>query len=161
MPVERLYIYRSGTTNACALTAEKGEPRLPAPLAPDRWQFWMQTSRHQTDDALYGFALETAMTQIANRGYYLFTGSTRLLETRGVAQSAIPQLSIMSAVRSLRSYGSRHFRGPSNRRPRRACSAPYVSDRDARGSLAWCEDRRGCWRGSINAAALPGDTRAR
>lgn len=62
MPVQRFYIYRCGTTNACALTGEKSEPRLPAPLAPKRWQFWMQTSRHQTDNALYGFALETAMT---------------------------------------------------------------------------------------------------
>ena len=96
MPVQRLYIYRCGTTNACALTGEKGEPRLPAPLAPERWQFWMQTSRHQTDNALYGFALETAMTQITARGYYLFTGSSRLLETRSVARPAIPQLPIMS-----------------------------------------------------------------
>ena len=43
MPFQRLYIYRCGTTNACALTGKKGDPRLPAPLAPDRWQFWMQT----------------------------------------------------------------------------------------------------------------------
>jgi hypothetical protein len=95
MPVQRLYIYRCGTTNACALTGEKSEPRLPAPLAPDRWQFWMQTSRDQTDDALYGFS-HTAMNQITARGYYLFTGSSRLLETRSVARSAIPQLPIMS-----------------------------------------------------------------
>ena len=47
----------------------------------------MQTGYHQTDNALYGFALETAMTQIAARGYYLFTGSTRLLENRGRATS--------------------------------------------------------------------------
>ena len=85
MPVERLYIYRCGATNACALTAEKGDPRLPAPLARDHWQFWMQTSRHQTEDRLHGFALETAETQIAARGYYLFTGSTKLLATRVVA----------------------------------------------------------------------------
>ena len=95
MPVQRLYIHRCGATNACALTADKGEPRLPAPLAPHRWQFWMQTSRHQTDDALYGFTLETAMTQIAAKGFYLFTGSARLLETRNVARPAIPR-SIMS-----------------------------------------------------------------
>ena len=95
MPVQRLYIYRCGTTNACALTGEKGEPRLPAPLAPEHWQFWMQTSRDQTDDALYGFAQEIAMTQIAARGYYLFTGSSRLLETRSVARPAIPRLPIM------------------------------------------------------------------
>ena len=98
MPVERLYIYRCGTTNACALTAEKGGSRLPAPLAAGHWQFWMQTSCHQTEDRLDGFALETAQTQIAARGYYLFTGSTKLLATRHVARCAIPQLSIMSDV---------------------------------------------------------------
>jgi hypothetical protein len=96
MPVERLYIYRCGTTNACALTAEKGDSRLPAPLAAGHRQFWMQTSRHQTEDRLDGFALETAQTQIAARGYYLFTGSTKLLANRNVARSATPQLSIMS-----------------------------------------------------------------
>jgi len=58
----------------------------------------MQTGCHQTDNALYGFALETAMTQIAARGYYLFTGSTKLLETRSVARPAIPKLSIISDV---------------------------------------------------------------
>jgi hypothetical protein len=49
----RLYIHRSGTTNACALTGAKDEPRLPAPLAPDHWQFWMQINDYQTDDAPY------------------------------------------------------------------------------------------------------------
>ena len=87
MPVQRLYIYRCGTTNACALTGEKGDSRLPAPLAPDRWQFWMQTSRHQTEDRLHGFALETAVTQIAAKGDYLFTGSIRLLDARVVTRS--------------------------------------------------------------------------
>ena len=73
------------------LTGKKGDPRLPAPLAPDRWQFWMQTGCHQTDNAVCGFALETAEPQIAATGYYLFTGSTRLLETRRMARPAIPQ----------------------------------------------------------------------
>lgn len=91
MPVERLYIYRRGTTNACALTGEKGDPRLPVPLAPDRWQFWMQTSRHSTEDGLHGFAMETAVTQIAARGYYLFTGSARLLATRVTPPAAALQ----------------------------------------------------------------------
>ena len=98
MPLQRLYIYRCGTTNACALTGVKGDPRLPAPLAPDRWQFWMQTGCHQTDNALYSFALETAKTQIAAKGYYLFTGSARLLEPRRVARPATPKLSIMPDV---------------------------------------------------------------
>ena len=82
MPVQRFYIYRYGATNACALTGEKGEPRLPAPLAHDRWKFWMQTSCHETEDGLHGFALRTAVTQIAAKGYYLFAGSIKLLEPR-------------------------------------------------------------------------------
>ena len=93
MPVERLYIYRRGATNACALTGEKGDTRLPAPLAPDRWQFWMQTSRYPIDDGLHGFAMETAVTQIDARGFYLFTGSPKLLATRIVARVAIPHVS--------------------------------------------------------------------
>jgi hypothetical protein len=94
MSVERLYVYRRGETNACALTAEKGDPRLPAPLAPDRWQFWLQTSRYPIEDGLHGFAMETAVTQIDARGYYLFTGSPRLLATRVVARAAALQASI-------------------------------------------------------------------
>jgi hypothetical protein len=93
MPVERLYIYRRGATNACALTGEKGDYRLPAPLAPDRWQFWMQTSRHPIENGLHGFAMEPAVTQIDARGYYLFTGSDRLFAIRVVARSATPQAS--------------------------------------------------------------------
>jgi len=88
MSVQRLYIYRNGATNGCALTGEKSDSRLPAPLAPDRWQFWMQTSRHQTENGLYGFGPETASAQIAATGYYLFTGSTKLLDARIVARSA-------------------------------------------------------------------------
>jgi hypothetical protein len=88
MSVKRLYIYRYGTTTACALTGEKEDGRLPAPLAPERWQFWMETSDHHTEDGLYGFTLKIAETQIADRGYYIFTGSMKLLDARvGVAAS--------------------------------------------------------------------------
>ena len=96
MPVDQLYIYRRGATNACALTGEKNDPRLPAPLPPDRWQFWMQIGCHQTEEGLHGFAMETALTQIAARGYYLFTGSARLLAPRVVARAATPQVSIIA-----------------------------------------------------------------
>ena len=78
MPILRLYIYRCGATNVCALTGEKGNSRLPAPLAPDRWQFWMQTSCNPTEDGLHGFAMEAAVTQIAARGYYLFCADRAL-----------------------------------------------------------------------------------
>jgi hypothetical protein len=82
MSVKRLYIHRCGTTNAFALTGEKDDPRLPAPLAPERWQFWMETSDDRTENGLYGFTLKIAETQIAARGYYLFTGSMKLLDAR-------------------------------------------------------------------------------
>ena len=41
--------------------------------------------------------METAVTQIAARGYYLFTGSARLLATRVSARAAAPQVSIGAA----------------------------------------------------------------
>ena len=78
MPFQRLYIYRCGATNACALTGEKGDARLPARLASDRWQFWMQISLPDRG-GIYGFGMETALTQIAGKGFYLFTGSIKLL----------------------------------------------------------------------------------
>lgn len=95
MAVQRFYIYCYGATNACALTGEKGDLRLPSPLARDRWQFWMQTGCHQTEEGLYGFAMETAVTQVAAMGYYLFTGSPRLLATRHVELATTPQASII------------------------------------------------------------------
>ena len=86
MSVKRLYIYRCGTTTTFGLTGRKEDGRLPAPLAPERWQFSIETSDHHTEDGLYGFTLKIAETQIAARGYYLFTGSMELLDARvGVA----------------------------------------------------------------------------
>ena len=78
------------------LPARKATPVCPALLAPDRWQFWMQTSRHPIEEGLHGFAMETAVTQIDARGYYLFTGSPQLLATRVVARAAIPNVSIIA-----------------------------------------------------------------
>jgi hypothetical protein len=90
MSVQRLYIYRWGATNACALTGEKDHSRLPAPLPPGRWQFRMQTSRRQTEDHLYGFAEELAVTQIAAKGFCLFTGSSKLLDARIAVKASSP-----------------------------------------------------------------------
>jgi hypothetical protein len=87
MAVERFYIYRSGMTNACALTSEKSTPRLPS----NDWQFWMQTSRHQNDDNRYGFNWEAALTGIATKGYYLFPGSSKLLDARVTARPTKPE----------------------------------------------------------------------
>jgi hypothetical protein len=86
MPVERLYIYRSGKSNACALTREKNDPRLP----PNGWRFWMQAGHHQCEDDQYGFAWEAAVTGINAKGYYIFTGSIRLLEGHATVRSKAP-----------------------------------------------------------------------
>ena len=79
MTAERFYIYRCGTTDMCALTKTKGDTRLPPAVAPDRWQFWMQTGRLQAEDGRYGFKLEAALKEIAAEGFSLFTGSSTLL----------------------------------------------------------------------------------
>lgn len=84
MAVERFYVYRSGKTNACALTREKSDTCLP----PSGWQFWMQATRHQSEDGRYGFNWEAAVSEIAAKGYYLFAGSSRLLDGRVPARSA-------------------------------------------------------------------------
>lgn len=79
MTAERFYIYRCGTSNACALTRKKDDTRLPPAVAPARWQLWMQIGRLQAEDGRYGFNLEAALTEIAAKGYSPFTGSTKLL----------------------------------------------------------------------------------
>jgi len=79
MTAERFYVYRCGATDACALTRKKGDTHLPPAAGPDRWQFWMQTGRLQTQDGQYGFNLEAALKEIAAKGYSLFTGSPKLL----------------------------------------------------------------------------------
>ena len=77
MTVERFYIYRCGSSDACALTQKKDYSSLP--VAPDRWRFWMQIGRLQAQDGRYGFKLEAALTEIAAAGYSLFAGSPKLL----------------------------------------------------------------------------------
>ena len=84
--VERFYIYRSGTSNACALTREKGDSRLPA----NAWRFWLQASRDQSEDGRFGFNWEAAVTEIAVKGYYLFAGSSRLPAGRTAARPEGP-----------------------------------------------------------------------
>ena len=84
MAVDRFYIYRSGKTKACALTREKYDPRLP----PNGWEFWMQASGHQSEDGRYGFDWVEAVNEVSAKGYYLFTGSTKLLAGRLAARSA-------------------------------------------------------------------------
>ena len=79
MAPERFYIYRCGKTDACAVTATKDEPRLARSLCPTRWQFWMQVTRHQFEDGRSGFTFDAAIAEINAKGYFLFTGSPKLL----------------------------------------------------------------------------------
>lgn len=88
MAVERFYVYRSGATDACALTGAKDDPRLPPATAPDSWRFWMQIGRLQAEDSLYGFNIQAAVDEIAAKGFSLFTGSGKLLGGRLAAPSA-------------------------------------------------------------------------
>src|SRR5262245_3134952 len=84
---KRLYIYRVGGTDRCALTAIKNEPRLPLVAVPDRWRLWMQISPPQGQHRRYGFDIQAAVRAIIANGYYLFTGSEVLLRQRPLARS--------------------------------------------------------------------------
>jgi hypothetical protein len=83
---KRIYIYRSGDTNNCALTGAKDDPRLPPLAAPCRWHFWMQVGPLQPEHRGYGFDLCAAVKEIAANGYHLFTGSQALLRKRPPAR---------------------------------------------------------------------------
>jgi hypothetical protein len=82
MAAERFYIYRSGETDACALTGAKDDPRLPSGGAQGSWQFWMQIGRMQAEGGRYGFDIKAAVEDIATKGYFLFTGSRKLFDGR-------------------------------------------------------------------------------
>ena len=78
MAAERFYIHRCGKTDFCALTSAKSETRLPQPPSLPGWAFWMQVTRHQVEEARFGFAFDTAISRIQVDGYYLFTGTATL-----------------------------------------------------------------------------------
>jgi hypothetical protein len=82
MAAERFYIYRSGDTDACALTGTKDDPRLPSGGAQGTWQFWMQIGRMQAEGGRYGFDIKAAVEDIATKGFSLFTGSRKLFGVR-------------------------------------------------------------------------------
>jgi hypothetical protein len=84
---KRLYIYRVGATDRCALTAVKNEPRLPPVAAPDCWRFWMQISPPQEQHRRYGFDVQSAVQAVVASGYHLFTGSADLLRDRPLVPS--------------------------------------------------------------------------
>ncbi|NJO32135.1 MAG: hypothetical protein HC869_02430 [Rhodospirillales bacterium] len=74
----RIYIYRSGTTDTCALTADKSDPPLPRGSG-DSWRLWMQIGPLQAQGHRYGFDIRAAVDAITVNRYYLFTGSAALL----------------------------------------------------------------------------------
>jgi len=76
---KRIYIYRSGATDNCALTGTKNDPRLPPAPVPDSWRFWMQIGPLQAQGGRCGFDVRAAVDGISTKGYYLFTGSSALL----------------------------------------------------------------------------------
>lgn len=79
---QRIYIYRSGATNQCALTAVRSKPRLPPIPGPSAWQFWMQIGPLQAQGGRYGFEIHSAIQAIRTDGYHLFVGSASLLGGR-------------------------------------------------------------------------------
>ena len=80
MTAERFYIYRCGKSDSCAVTAIKNDARLLRSLCPTNWQFCMQITRHQVEDGCSGFTFEAAFAEIKAKGYFLFTGSPKLLD---------------------------------------------------------------------------------
>ena len=87
---KRIYIYRSGETQHCALTGAKDDPRLPPAPLPDGWRFWMQIGPLQAQGNRYGFGIQAAVQGITTSGYYLFTGSRALLGGRRSARAKPP-----------------------------------------------------------------------
>ena len=75
----RLYIYRSGASGYCALTAEKKDVDLPPTTGAKEWRFWMQIGPVQAQNGRLGFDVPTAVSALVRDGFHLFTGSTALL----------------------------------------------------------------------------------
>ena len=90
MAAERFYIYRCGQTESCAVTGAKADSRLLASLCPTNWQFWMQITRYQAEDGCSGFTFDAAVAGIKDKGYFLFTGSPKLLGERASVSEGSP-----------------------------------------------------------------------
>jgi hypothetical protein len=75
----RIYIYRNGVSDTCALTAVRNNAHLPLSSDADVWRLWMQIGPLQAQRGTYGFDIRTAVNAINTHGYYLFTGSAELL----------------------------------------------------------------------------------
>ena len=86
---KRIYIYRGGATDNCALTETKNDPRLPPAPAPDNWRFWMQIGPLQAQGRRCGFDVRAAVHGIRTQGYYLFKGSRTLLRERSAVTSGL------------------------------------------------------------------------
>jgi hypothetical protein len=87
MAVERFYIYRSGATDSCAVTATKNDERL-IRSPPLGWRFWKQITRNQGEDGRNGFSFDAAEADIKSDGFFLFRGSPQLLDKIGLVRPA-------------------------------------------------------------------------
>src|SRR4030095_5207024 len=74
MTVRRLYIYRRGDTDQCAIVRIKDHASLPLGVA-DEWRFWMQIGPLQAQGGRCGFNIQAAIDDIVGKGYCLFRGS--------------------------------------------------------------------------------------
>ena len=81
MTVRRLYIYRRGDTDQCAIMRIKDYASLPLGVA-DEWRFWMQIGPLQAQGGRCGFNIQAAIDDIVGKGYCLFRGSDKLLGRR-------------------------------------------------------------------------------
>jgi hypothetical protein len=54
----------------------------------------MQVTRDQSDDGRYGFNWDAAVSEIAGKEYYLFTGSSKLLDARLAARSTTGSINV-------------------------------------------------------------------
>lgn len=79
MAAERFYIHRQGGTTSCALTAHKANAELPLAAEAGPWQYWMTVTRFQVEDGRLGFVFHEAVARIEAEGFFLFTGSPKLL----------------------------------------------------------------------------------
>lgn len=78
----RIYIHRSGASDACALTVARSNAHLPRSSCAGNWRLWMQIGPLQAQRGKYGFDLRAAVSALASDGYFFFKGSDELLRDR-------------------------------------------------------------------------------
>ena len=78
MVAERFFIFRFGTSDACALTAAKDGLSLPREGGED-WRYFMLVTRNQVEDGAFGFNFASAVSAIKRQGFFKFKGTANLL----------------------------------------------------------------------------------